>query len=445
MKSFIISKRKLLLLSCLGGVLEFYDFIIYALLASYLSVNFYPVHNSLISLIGVFATFSVGYLVRPLGGIIFGHFGDKQGRKKTFTFSILMMALGTLAIALLPTYGMVGLIAPISLTLLRIIQGISVGGEIPGAIAFVSESMPETKGLACGVIFFALVNGIVLGSLILAVLQTSLSANAMLVWGWRVPFAIGGFLGLGSYWMRRQIEEPTMFTKIESNVSSIPLFDVLKHARLNCMLGCFLIGANGAVTTLLFLFMPSYISEVLHIQAGNYMWWNTLALLVVSVLCIIVGSMSDYLSHKKLFLIAIMMSLLFAMPIFIIYTHYFSFYIFALLLSALLAGIYGGIVPSIMPELFETRYRYSGIAVSYNIGFALFAGLAPLISMLVIKCTGMTIAPAFYIMAISFLAGISVFFIKTTKLNSDFSSCDFTTSDERQNSPAGVISEALIQ
>nr|HAT8714218.1 MFS transporter [Legionella jordanis] len=186
-------QRRLLILSSLGGVLEFYDFIIFAIFAGYISHAFFPLSNRLSGLMVAFATFAIGYLVRPLGGIVFGHFGDRIGRKKTFTISILMMAVATLGIGIFPDYEHIGMAAPIAVILLRILQGFSIGGEIPGAITYVSEALAEQKGLGCGIIFFALTMGIVLGSLVNALMNSFLSDSQMQAFGWRVPFVLGGF------------------------------------------------------------------------------------------------------------------------------------------------------------------------------------------------------------------------------------------------------------
>jgi len=186
-------QRKLLLLSSLGGILEFYDFIIFALFASYISNAFFPTSDELASLMITFATFAIGYLVRPLGGILFGHFGDRVGRKSTFTVSIFLMAIATLGMGLIPTYNaigisapiiiIIGISAPIIIIILRIVQGISIGGEIPGAITYISESFSHYKGLACGIIFSALLLGIVLGSVVHATMGTLFDENQMNVYG----------------------------------------------------------------------------------------------------------------------------------------------------------------------------------------------------------------------------------------------------------------------
>lgn len=410
------SQKKLLFLSSLGGVLEFYDFIIYALFAAYIAHNFFPTGNDTSSLLATFATFSVGYVVRPLGGIVFGHFGDKIGRKRVFTFSILMMATATFLIALVPPYSHIGLAAPIILTILRVFQGLSVGGEIPGAIAYVSESIPESRGFACGIIFFGLILGIVLGSLFDAILQSSLSAAAMLSWGWRLPFFIGGVFGFMSYLMRRQLKESRLFADIQLKFENFPLFAVFRFRAANALFATFVVGLGSSIITLLFLFTPSYLSQVLHIKSSNYLWYQTLAIFFAALFCIASGWLADRASHKKLLLLVGIITLLFAAPIFIIYADYFACYGFALLMSAILTGFAWGVIPSMLAGLFPTAIRYSGVAISYNLGFAIFGGLTPVISMSLIYKTGFAIAPIFYLMLTALLALFSLMFIKPSDL-----------------------------
>jgi MFS family permease len=194
------NQRKALFLSSLGGILEFYDFIIYALLASFISKLFFPSGSAITSLLIAFSAYAVGYLARPLGGVIFGHFGDKYGRKKTFTISILIMALSTFIIGILPTYSHIGFIAPILLVLCRVAQGISVGGEIPGAVTYVGEIVPEKKGLVTGVIFCFLIAGVALGFIVESVMLEIFDKQQMLSYGWRIPFILGGLFGIIAYY-----------------------------------------------------------------------------------------------------------------------------------------------------------------------------------------------------------------------------------------------------
>ncbi len=409
-------QRRLLVLSGLGGVLEFYDFIIYALLASYIAKDFFPAPDSATSLLETFATFSVGYLVRPLGGMIFGHYGDKLGRKKTFMISILMMALATFLIAFVPPYSAIGVAAPIIVTLLRVIQGLSVGGEIPGAIAYVSESIPEKKGLACGVVFFCLINGIVLGSLVQAIISSIISAEQMLAWGWRIPFIIGGLFGFASYILRRDLEESPLFRKIEDKIESFPLGKVFKLEFVNAFAGIFITALGASIISALFLFTPAYFNKVLNLPAGSHIWMNTAFMFLAAILAILFGFTADKLKTKPLILILIFATLIFAGPIFFIYHKHLEFYALAFGLSALLTGFAWGVIPGFLSELFPTSIRYTGVALSYNFGFAIFGGLTPLISMFLIYKTGSPVAPAAYLIFVALLAAFAWLFIKTKHL-----------------------------
>lgn len=398
------SQRRLLFLSSLGGVLEFYDFVVYALLASYIAKEFFPTGNNITALLATFATFSVGYLVRPLGGIIFGHFGDRYGRKSTFTLSILMMALATTAIGCIPSYESIGIAAPIILSILRVLQGISIGGEIPGAIAYVSESIPKHKGLACGFIFFALLNGIVFGSLAHALLNAFLSLQQILSWGWRIPFIVGGVFGFISYHLRLNLEESALFNEIKHKTESFPIVTVCKAHALNAIAGLMIVGLLSSTITLLFLFTPAYISKVLNIPIDGYLWWQTGALFLAALLSILFGALTDLLSHQKLLTTISLLSVICAYPIFWIYSRHFDFYLIALLLSSILAGYSAGTIPSLLSDLFPTKIRYSGIAISYNIGFAIFGGLTPLIATTLIYVTGNSITPSFYLITTACMA-----------------------------------------
>lgn len=412
-----LSQRRLLLLSALGGVLEFYDFVIYALLAVYIASAFFPFSHGAGALLATFATFSVGYFARPVGGVLLGHFGDKYGRKRTFTFSILLMALATLCMAFTPTYANIGIAAPIILTGLRILQGISVGGEIPGAVAYVSESMPERKGLACGIIFFSLTSGVVLGSLAIALLKSFISTDAMYSWGWRIPFFIGGIFGIFSYFMRRNLEEPKMFTEIKGKLVTLPIVEVLHSRPTNALCGGLIVSTGASAMTLLLLFMPTYMSQVLHKVSNAYSWFQVFTSFMAAIFSIFIGILADKIGAKKVVYLVVFSGLICALPIFIIFAHHFSWYLLALLLSAYLSGAGTCSVAILLPELFETHYRYSGIALSYNIGYALFGGLTPLIAMLLIDKTGLTIAPAFYLMGVYILAYIALQYAKATKLS----------------------------
>jgi MFS family permease len=400
-------QRKLLFLSSLGGVLEFYDFIIYALFASYIANDFFPASNALMGLIVTFATFAIGYLVRPFGGIVFGHFGDRIGRKATFTISILMMALATIGIGLIPTYAAIGITAPILIISLRILQGFSIGGEIPGAIAYVSESLPEKKGYACGIIFCALTMGIVIGSLVQASVVSIFNDAQMQSYGWRIPFIAGGVFGLLSYFMRRELHESTQFLKIEKEIEQFPLVTVCRQKFPAVIAGVFIVACCAAIISSLFLFIPAYFSKVLNLPTTAYIWQRTAAIALGSTLCIGFGYLTDKLDLKKMLLTLNISTCLLAYPIYIIYAYYPTWYPAAFIASAVLTGFSAGIIPVVISELFPVRIRYSGIAMSYNLGFAVFGGLTPFISLSLVYYTGSITAPALYVFGVAFLAIIA--------------------------------------
>lgn len=405
------NQRKLLFLSSLGGILEFYDFIIYALFAGYIAKDFFPETDGLTSLIITFGTFAIGYLVRPIGGIVFGHFGDRIGRKSTFTISILMMALATLSMGLIPTYTTIGIAAPILITTLRILQGFSIGGEIPGAIAYVSESLPDKKGFACGIIFCSLTMGIVFGSLVQAIMTTLFNDVEMQSYAWRIPFILGGFFGLISFFLRRELHESSQFIAIENQVEKFPIATVFKQQFVHAITGIFIVALCAVIITQLFLFTPAYFTKVLNLPANAYIWQRTVAIAFGSSLSLLFGFLTDIFNIKKMIFILSMFSALLAYPIFMIYAHYPAFYGVALLASAFLTGFAAGVIPSILNELFPTKIRYSGIAISYNLGFAIFGGLTPFISLSLIYYTGWITVPAFYLIFVSVLTTLSLIII----------------------------------
>lgn len=403
---------RLLALTSVGGVLEFYDFIIFALFASVLAHAFFPMENKIASLLATFATFAVGYLARPLGGLFFGHFGDKLGRKKTFMISIMLMGGSTLLLALVPTYQMIGLAGPILLITLRLIQGISVGGEVPGALTYISEWMPKEKGMASGVVMCFLVMGIVIGALVKAILLFFVSNEFLLRWGWRLPFLFGGLLGFYSYFARRKMEESPIYQALGNAISSFPIRELFhKHLR-HILAGAMITGASAMSISLFFLFTPSYLKDVLHHDISDFMWYKVIALFFSSVLCIVAGHLSDRYHRSLLYAAACIAVIVFSIPVFYWYHQATWNYIPSLIISMLVNASLLGVLPSILVELFPARIRYSGVAITYNLGFAVFAGLGPLICMVIIHYYQHTMAPSLVLMASAILGLLGLVLIK---------------------------------
>jgi len=245
-------------LSALGGALEFYDFIIFVFFATVIGHLFFPPEMpDWLVMIQTFGIFAAGYLVRPLGGIILAHYGDRYGRKRVFAFSILLMALSTLGMALMPTYATIGVAAPILLIILRMLQGAAIGGEVPGAWTIVAEHVPFRRvGLACGFLTSGLSFGIMLGSLIAFAINSLFSAEDVAAYAWRIPFLLGGIFGLIAVYLRRWLEETPVFTEMKKSKSltdKLPLGLVLKHHMRGVVISALLtwvLSAAIVVTTL---------------------------------------------------------------------------------------------------------------------------------------------------------------------------------------------------
>ena len=210
-------QKKVIFLSSMGGLLEFYDFTVYGLFAVYFSSQFFPSTNQFISIIASYSVFVMGYIVRPIGGIIFSHIGDEIGRKTVMILTMILMGLASLGLGLVPTYAQIGVWAPILMLLFRLIQGLAIGGELPSMIVYVSESIPNQRGLAMGGIFSGTVTGLLPGMLINLLITHYLTAEQISRFGWRIPFIVGGLLCVVAYQVRKKLHETVAFTNLQQH------------------------------------------------------------------------------------------------------------------------------------------------------------------------------------------------------------------------------------
>jgi MFS family permease len=404
---FVADQRKrVVLLAALGGLLEFYDFIIYALFAKYFAELFFPAGNSLTALMAAFGAFAVGYLVRPIGGVVFAHFGDKYGRKKTFSTTVLLMALSTLLLGLVPSYAQVGMAAPIAVLLLRVVQGFSVGGEIPGALTYVSEVFAERKGLMCGWILFGLINGMVLGMVLHLILAANLQPTQMLSWGWRLAFWLGGAFGLVSYRLRRQLyESPEFVAVLAVERATYPLIRVIQVHWPRVLACFFYVAALASAITLLFLFTPAYLVKIVGYAKTSVSWALLLGLILATCGIVVVATLTDKYGSSRVLAGSLLVSVLLGPAVFVLYSLHVAL-VWPVLLSAIILATVTAAVPAVVVELFPVALRYSGIALSYNLAFAVFAGLGPLLATGLISLTGMLAIPGFYLAVVALLSGL---------------------------------------
>ena len=396
---------KTLTLAALGGALEFYDYIIFVFFAAVVGALFFPADiPEWLRQVQTFGIFAAGYLARPLGGIIMAHFGDLVGRKKMFTLSILLMAVPTLAIGLLPTYATAGLAAPLLLLMMRILQGAAIGGEVPGAWVFVAEHVPARRiGIACGTLTAGLTVGILLGSVVATLINTQLTVQAIHSGGWRIPFLLGGIFGLVAMYLRRWLQETPIFLEMQQRkalAQELPIKSVvLKHkpAVVVSMLLTWLLSAGIVVVILM---SPVWLQKQYGFAPALTLQANSVATVMLCVGCLLAGLIVDKVGASKTFIVG---SILLACSSWLFYhlagTHPEQLFLLYGLVG-LCVGVVGA-VPYVMVRAFPAEVRFTGISFSYNLSYAIFGGLTPIAVTMLMGVSPM--APAWYVLALSLL------------------------------------------
>lgn len=394
---------KTLSLAALGGALEFYDFIIFVFFAAVIGDLFFPADiPDWLRQVQTFAIFAAGYLARPLGGLIMAHFGDSQGRKKMFSLSILLMALPTLAMGLLPTYATLGIAAPILLLLLRVLQGAAIGGEVPGAWVFVAEHVPEKRiGFACGTLTAGLTAGILLGSVVATLVNSAFGPAGILSGAWRIPFLLGGVFGFIALYLRRWLQETPIFVEMKARkalAAELPLKAVVVKHKREIAISMLLTWLLSAGIVVVILMTPTLLQKQYGIPTAQALQANSLATVMLLVGCICAGFAADRFGASKTFIVG---SLLLAVCSWIFYRTVGAhpellFPCYALV--GLSVGVVGA-VPYVMVRAFPAEVRFTGIAFSYNVAYAIFGGLTPIFVTLIMAVT--PLAPAYYVLALS--------------------------------------------
>ncbi|KVG69399.1 MFS transporter [Burkholderia ubonensis] len=408
------SDYKTLGLAALGGALEFYDFIIFVFFAPAIGQLFFP-HDipEWLRVLQTYGIFAAGYLARPLGGVIMAHFGDLVGRKRMFTLSVLMMSVPTLLMGLLPTYDTVGILAPVLLLLFRILQGAAVGGEVPGAWVFVSEHVPSRHiGYACGTLTAGLTAGILLGSLVAAGINRRYAPAEVTAFAWRIPFLLGGVFGLFSVYLRRWLHETPVFAEMKAKkalAAEIPLKAVLRDHGRAVIVSMLLTWMLSAAIVVVILMTPALLQKQFHLSPATTLFANSIATLCLTAGCITAGSLAGWIGAKRVLglgglVLAASYYLLFAQVAADASTLPLYYGIAGFAVGAI------GAVPFVMVKSFPAVVRFSGISFSYNVAYAIFGGLTPVIVSLMMKSN--PLAPVVYVAAISVLGAIAVQFAK---------------------------------
>lgn len=402
-------------LAALGGALEFYDFVIYVFLAPVIGRLFFPADMpDWLRLLQTFGIFAAGYLARPLGGVLIAHFGDLLGRKRMFTLSIFLMAAPTLAIGLLPTYASLGIAAPLLLLGMRILQGVAIGGEVPGAWVFIAEHVPAQRlGLGIGTLTAGLTIGILMGSLMAGAINTIYTAADVDGFAWRFPFLIGGAFGFVAVWLRRFLDETPVFKEMAARralAREVPLKTVLRDHRAATALALALTWVLTAGIVVVILFTPTYLQQVFRVPARYALQANAAATFAFAVGCLFFGWACDRFGTRAT-MIAGFGGLLASSYVF--YSAMPDAPVVINRTYALTGFFVGSVttVPIVAVRLFPAAVRFSGLSFSYNVSYAIFGGLTPVVLTLWLRANPM--APAHYVGGLAILGVLLAFAPRT--------------------------------
>ncbi|MTJ79400.1 MAG: MHS family MFS transporter [Telmatospirillum sp.] len=405
---------KTLVLSALGGALEFYDFIIFVFFTAVIGRLFFPADMpDWLRQFQAFGIFAAGYLARPLGGVVMAHFGDRVGRKKMFSLGVFLMAVPTLLIGFLPTYESIGFWAPVLLLVMRMLQGAAIGGEVPGAWVFVSEHVPARRvGFGCSLLTSGLTTGILIGSLTASAITVHFTPAEVQAFGWRIPFILGGLFGLVVVYLRRWLSETPVFEEIrrlEKLSRSMPLKEVLQGHRGAIALSVAATWMLTAAIVVVILMTPTLLGRLYGVPMPAALTANSLATLCLSVSCVLVGLAVDRFGPLRVMAVGCPCLLL------AVYALYLGTPAMPGLLPLFyaVAGAAVGIiavVPILMVHAFPAPVRFSGISFSYNLSYAVFGGITPLAVPL--ATVALPLFPAHYVALACVLApGLVLLFI----------------------------------
>ena len=407
--------RKAVTAGVVGNFVEWYEYGVYGYLASIIATLFFPEGDRAAALLGTYAVFAISFFVRPLGGILFGRFGDKVGRRTVLAFAILLMSGATFLIGVLPTYASIGFAAPILLLILRLTQGLAAGGEYVGAVAFVVEYGPSDKrALYASWISVSVFGGLLAGVGIATLLTSTLGEEAMLAGWWRLPFLIALVLGLIGLYLRVKVEETPEFRNLEARegeIESAPLTEALKTQRSPMLIYIGFAMTNATGSYLFATYLVTYFQEEVGLSAQSALLANTIALIVLLPLLPLAGILCDRIGRKPMLLAGCALFVVTTLPAYLIANvgTFFTATMASLLLVLPLLFIATGLTVSIA-EMWPTRLRYTASGLAHNVGFGYFGGAAPLIATFLVTRTGTPLAVGYYVMALSVISFFVVLF-----------------------------------
>jgi MHS family proline/betaine transporter-like MFS transporter len=409
--------RRAVKAAALGNAMEWFDFGVYSYIAVTLGKVFFPSGNPTAQLLSTFGAFAAAFLVRPLGGMVFGPLGDRVGRQKVLAVTMIMMAAGTFAIGLIPSYATIGVWAPVLLLVARLVQGFSTGGEYAGASTFIAEYAPDKKrGFLGSWLEFGTLAGYIGGAGLVTLMTALLSDGDLTSWGWRIPFLIAGPMGIIGLYLRMRLEETPAFAaeveKAEAARPRVPLRDMITGQWKTLLLCVGLVLVFNVTDYMLLSYMPSYLTSELKYDETH----GLLVVLAVMALMMIVqpfaGALTDRVGRRPVIAAGCAGFLLLSVPALLL-IHQGSLLAVGLGMAALglLLVCFTASMPSALPALFPTRVRYGSLSIGFNVSVSLFGGTTPLVVTALIGATGNMMMPAYYMMAAAVIGGAAVWFM----------------------------------
>lgn len=408
----LAAARKAVISSSIGAALEWFDIIIYASFAIIIAEQFFPDDGGGLGLILTFATFAISYFIRPLGGMFIGAYGDRHGRKKALTLTLLLMMLGTAIMALAPTHAMVGAWAGIIILISRLIQGFSAGGEFGSATTFLVETAPHRKAYYASWQVASQGLSLFMASAMGYLLFNGLSEQALHSWGWRLPFFLGILVGPVGLYIRARLSETEEFAATEKHDAPI-------RAVLTTHIGRVLTGAASigvaTISVYLIIYMPTFAVKSLHLPASAGYLGGIVAGIVTLVLTPYMGMLADRVGPARLMLAAAVVALAVAWPLFALMINRPSVPSLVLVITILgiIMAAYFGPLPTLLTEIFPTNIRTTGVSVAYNVGVTLMGGMAPLVLTWLLDVTGSLKAPSLYYMVVAVISIIGLVVART--------------------------------
>jgi MFS transporter, MHS family, proline/betaine transporter len=412
--------RRAIAASAIGNATEWFDYGVYAYAAVYIGQAFFPSEDPTASTLGSLLVFAVSFIIRPLGGLVWGPLGDRLGRQRVLATTILLMAAATFCVGILPGYATLGILAPIGLIVLRVIQGFSTGGEYGGAATFMAEYAPDKRrGFFGSFLEFGTLAGFTGGALLVLLTELIIGQDAMADWGWRLPFLVAAPLGLVGIYLRTKLEDTPVFRELEEagateHDTTTEFRDLLHFWRPALQLMGLVVALNVANYTLL-SYMPTYLQTEIGLHSNAALVLIIVGQLIMMALLPFSGALSDRVGRKPMWWASLVGLFVLAIPMYMLMAQGFALAIVAFAILGLLYIPQLSTISAMFPAMFPTHIRYAGFAISYNISTSLFGGTAPAVNQYLINSTGDNLVPAYYMMAACVVGAIALLFVPETR------------------------------